>query len=59
MQSYTRDDKYTFNVNVKPQYTSEQRKAIAEADKWLDNISAKNINIEKYFKTSADDDAHE
>ena len=53
------DDEYTFNVNVKPQYTSEQRKAITEADKWLDNISAENINIEKYFKTSADDDAQE
>ena len=53
------DDEYTFNVNVKPQYTSEQQKAIAEADKWLDNISAENINIEKYFKISADDDVQE
>ncbi len=53
------DDEYVFNVKLTKQYSDEHQKAINEADKWLDSISAENVNLEKYFKTSVDEEEEE
>ena len=55
----TSDNEYVYNIKVDTQFSDEHKKAIESADKWLEDISDENINIDKWLKTSADEEESE